>query len=71
MPMCFDYLYICAPHASMVPWRREVGIEFPRTGVTEVVSTVEVLRTKPVSSVRAASAFCPFAITHAPSVLLH
>lgn len=68
MPMCFDYLYICVPHASMVPWRPEVGIEFPRTGVTEVVSTMEVLRTKPGSSVRRPVLF---AITHAPSVLLH
>lgn len=29
-----------------------MGIEFPRTGVTEVVSTMELLRTKPGSSVR-------------------
>lgn len=43
----------------------------PRTEAAEVVSTMEVLGTKPGSSVRAASAFCPFAITQAPRVLSH
>jgi hypothetical protein len=63
---CFAFMYLCVPHACLVPWTPGEGIRALGTGVT----TMWVLETKPGSSTKATSALTHRAVSLGPSTLL-